>query len=101
MIFVSYLYPRFDCKVNVSLCDLHGSLFVSSVLYKSAFMGLWLTDKASTLRCHVTQDTRRGHSCPLDTYLVMFSSALLQLQPRETAFGRFLFYVYMSHYKKE
>ena len=39
-LFVSYSYPRFDCKVNVSLFDQHGSSFVSSILYKSVFMGL-------------------------------------------------------------
>ena len=39
-LFVSYSYPRFDCKVNVSLFDQHGSSLVSSILYKSAFMDL-------------------------------------------------------------
>ena len=38
MMFVSYSYPRFDCKLNESLFDLHGPSFVSSILYKSAFM---------------------------------------------------------------
>ena len=38
--FVSYSYPRFDCKLNASLADLHGPSFVSSILYKSAFMDL-------------------------------------------------------------
>ena len=46
---VSYSYPRFDCKLNASLFDLHGHSFVSSILYKSAFMDLQLSDKASTL----------------------------------------------------
>ena len=39
-VFVSYSYPRFDCKVNISLIDRHGSSFFSSILYKSAFMDL-------------------------------------------------------------
>ena len=47
--FVSYVYPRFDFKVNASLFDLHGPPFVSSILYKSAFMDIYLSDKASTL----------------------------------------------------
>ena len=34
-VLVSYSYPRFDCKVNVSLFDLHGPLDVSSILYES------------------------------------------------------------------
>ena len=38
--FVSYSYPRFDCKLNASHYELHGPSFVSSVLYKSAFMDL-------------------------------------------------------------
>ena len=38
--YVSYSYLRFDCKLNVSLFDLHGPSFVSSILYKSAFMDL-------------------------------------------------------------
>ena len=40
--FVSYSYPRFDCKLNASLFDLYGPSFVSSILpvYKSAFMDL-------------------------------------------------------------
>ena len=48
-IFVSFSYPRFDGKQNASLFDLHGPSFVFSILYKSAFMDLWLSDKASTL----------------------------------------------------
>ena len=32
-------------------------------------MDAFLSDSASTLRCHVTQGTRRGHLCPLDTYM--------------------------------
>ena len=47
--FVSYSNPRFDCKLNASLFDLHGRSFVSSILYMSAFMDLQLSDKASTL----------------------------------------------------
>ena len=39
-LFVSYSYPRFDCKLNASLFDLHGPLFVSAILYKSAFIDL-------------------------------------------------------------
>ena len=40
--FVSYSYPRFDCKLNASLFNLHvhGPSFVSSILYKYAFMDL-------------------------------------------------------------
>ena len=38
--FVSYSYPRFDCKLNASLFDLHGPSFDFSILYKSAFMDL-------------------------------------------------------------
>ena len=38
--FVSYLYPRFEGKLNVSLFDLQGLSFVSSILYKSACMDL-------------------------------------------------------------
>ena len=38
--FVSYSYPRFDCKLNASLVDLHGPSFISSILYKSAIMDL-------------------------------------------------------------
>ena len=30
----------FDCKLNASHVDLHGSSFVSSIIYKSAFMDL-------------------------------------------------------------
>ena len=37
---VSYSLPRFNCKFNASGFDLHGPSFVSSVLYKSAFMDL-------------------------------------------------------------
>ena len=44
--FVSNLYPRFDDKQNASLFDLNGPSFVFSVLYKSAFMDLQLSDKA-------------------------------------------------------
>ena len=29
--FVSYTCPRFDCKINVSLFDLHGPSVVSSI----------------------------------------------------------------------
>ena len=47
-VFVSYLYPRFDCNINVSLFDLHGPSVVSYLLNKSAFMDLQLSDKAST-----------------------------------------------------
>ena len=47
--FVSYSYPRFDGKLNASVFDLHGLSFVSSILYKSAFMDLQLSDEASTL----------------------------------------------------
>ena len=38
--FVSYSYPRYYCKLNASLFDLHGPSFVSSILYKSGFMDL-------------------------------------------------------------
>ena len=39
--FVSHSYPRFDCKLNTkSLFDPHGPSFVSSILYKFAFMDL-------------------------------------------------------------
>ena len=38
--FVSYSYPRFDGKLNASPFDLHGPSFVSSILYKSAYMDL-------------------------------------------------------------
>ena len=48
--FVSYSYPRFDGKLNASLFDLHGPSFVSSIVYKSTFMDLQLSDKASTSR---------------------------------------------------
>ena len=47
--FVSYSYPRSDSKLNASHFDLHGPSVVSSILYKSAFMDLKLSDKASTL----------------------------------------------------
>ena len=51
--FASYSYQKFDCKLNASLFDLHGLLFVSSILYKSAYMDLYmdlqLSDIASTL----------------------------------------------------
>ena len=47
--FVSYSYPRFDCKLNATLFDLHGPSFVSSILYKSVFMDLWLSDKSQYL----------------------------------------------------
>ena len=40
MFFFSYSYPRFDCKLNASLFDLHGPSFVSSILYKSTLMDL-------------------------------------------------------------
>ena len=40
--FVSYAYPRFDCKINVSLFDLDGPSVVSSILYKSAFIDLYM-----------------------------------------------------------
>ena len=30
---VSNSYPRFDCKINVNLFDLHGPSVVSSILY--------------------------------------------------------------------
>ena len=36
--FVSYSYPRFDCKLNASLFYLNGPSFVSSLLYKSALI---------------------------------------------------------------
>ena len=38
--FVSYSYPRFDCKLNACLFEIHGPSFVSSVFYKSAFVDL-------------------------------------------------------------
>ena len=47
--FFSYSYSRFDCKLNASLFDLDGLSYVSSILYESAFMDLYLSDKASTL----------------------------------------------------
>ena len=47
--FVSYSYPRFDCKLNASRFDLHGPSFVSSIPYKSAFMDLYLSDKSQYL----------------------------------------------------
>ena len=47
--FVSYSCPRFDCKLNASLVDLHGPSFVSSILYKSAFMEIQLSDKSQYL----------------------------------------------------
>ena len=34
--FVPCSYPRFDCKLNASLFDLHGLSFVFSILYQSA-----------------------------------------------------------------
>ena len=49
--FVSYSYPRIDCKLNASLFDLHvhGPSFVSSILYKSAFIDIQLSDKSQYL----------------------------------------------------
>ena len=48
--FVLYLYPRFDCKLNASLFYPHGPSFVSSKLYKYAFMDLQLSDKRQYLK---------------------------------------------------
>ena len=47
--FVSYSYLSFDGILNASLFDLYSSSFVSSILYKSAFIDLKLSVKASTL----------------------------------------------------
>ena len=47
--FVSYSYPRYDCKLNASLFDQHDPSSVSPILYKSAFMDLQLSEKDSTL----------------------------------------------------
>ena len=45
--FVSFSYHRFDCRINVILLYyLHGPSVVSSILFKSAFMDLKLSDKA-------------------------------------------------------
>ena len=77
--FVSYSYPRFDCKLNASLFDLHGPSFVSSRLYKSAFI-VYMTKPVPKLRCHFTQGSRQGNSCPLDTYLVRISLLLILLK---------------------
>ena len=48
--FVSYSYPRFGCKLNVSLFYLHGPSFVSSIIYKSGFMGQYLNHGAILLK---------------------------------------------------
>ena len=64
--FVLYSYLRFDCKINVSLFGIHGPSVFSSILYKSAFIDLVIRQS----QYHLTQGTRRGHPCPLDTYLV-------------------------------
>ena len=37
--FVSYSHPRFDCKKNASLFEIHGHSFVSSIDYTS--VPLW------------------------------------------------------------
>ena len=39
----------FNCKLNAGLVYLHGPSFVSSILYKSAFMDLLLSDKSQYL----------------------------------------------------
>ena len=69
--FVSYSHPRFDCKLNASPSDLHGPSFVSSILYKSAFMDLQLPDKSQYLNhgAILLKALGRGHPCPLDTYI--------------------------------
>ena len=67
--FVSY--PRFDCKLNTSLFYLHGPTFVSSILYKSAFIDLQLSDKSQYLNhgTNLLKALGGGHPCPLDTYI--------------------------------
>ena len=72
--FVSYSCPRTDCKINVSLSDLHGPSVVSSILLYYTSLPLWTYTyftKASILskapfysRC-----TRRGHPCPVPKYI--------------------------------
>ena len=69
--FVSYSYPGFDGKLTACLFDLHGPSFVSS---NHAGLPLltysYQTNTVPLSWCHLTQSTRRGHPCPLDTYLV-------------------------------
>ena len=51
-IFVSYWCPRFDCKINVSLFDLHGPSYESFILLYYTSLPLWTYSdptKASTL----------------------------------------------------
>ena len=79
---VSYFHPRFDCKLNASLFDLHGPSFVSSISYKSAFMDLKLSDKASSF---ITMFSYSMHSAGASVSFGNISS-LKQWQHRKLTF---------------
>ena len=62
-VLVSYSYPRFDCKVNVSLFDLHGPLVVSSILYESvaSWQNQYLNQGAILLKAQAAASMSFGH----------------------------------------